>query len=127
MILLTHPLPDRGTQERLEASFKTRICSPTRGEEFALLLEQSGCLVARGPAKIVNSYLARADRLLGIVALGAGYDFVDLDFATARGILISNGSGVAPQPVAEYVIAMVILARRQLLLDLDSWTTKVFR
>lgn len=59
------------------------------------------------------STIARADRLQVISRYGSGVDRVDLDAATARGIVVTNTPGVNRFAVAELAIGLMIsLARR---------------
>ncbi len=59
------------------------------------------------------SVLSRADKLQVISRYGSGVDRVDLDAATARGIVVTNTPGVNRIAVAELTIALMFsLARR---------------
>lgn len=64
--------------------------------------------------KVTPEVIAAAPRLKTVVRAGAGYDNVDLDAATAKGIVVMNTPGQNANAVAELAIAMMIyMARTQ--------------
>src|SRR4029079_2329987 len=52
--------------------------------------------------------LARAPNLLIVSTNGAGYDTVDVDACTARGVLVVNQSGGHAEAVAEHVVGLML-------------------
>lgn len=57
--------------------------------------------------KVDEELLSSAEKLK-LVQTGAGYDNVDVDACTKRGIWVANGAGVNAQAVAEHVMAMIL-------------------
>lgn len=55
-----------------------------------------------------------APRLRAIANIGVGYDNVDLQHATARGILVANTPGVLSDAVADCTMGMIIAIARRL-------------
>jgi glyoxylate reductase len=84
--------------------------------DFELLPQPTGAagVVAVPGDRIDGSFLDAAGPQLRVVALHAvGYDNVDLEAATARGVLVTNTPDVLTEATAELTIALLLaLARR---------------
>ena len=61
---------------------------------------------------ITERNLARADRLKIVARNGVGYDRVNLDDCTARGIVVTNTPGVMANAVADLTLALVLATVR---------------
>ena len=62
--------------------------------------------------KVTSEVLAAAPNLKIVVRAGAGYDNVDLEAATARGVVVMNTPGQNANAVAELTIAMMVFMAR---------------
>ena len=62
--------------------------------------------------KVTAEVLAAAPNLKIVVRAGAGYDNVDLEAATARGVVVMNTPGQNANAVAELTIAMMVFMAR---------------
>lgn len=62
--------------------------------------------------KVDAEVLAAAAKLKIVVRAGAGYDNVDLDAATQRGVVVMNTPGQNANAVAELVLGMLVYAMR---------------
>ena len=62
--------------------------------------------------KVTAEILAAAKNLKIVVRAGAGYDNVDLDAATERGVVVMNTPGQNANAVAELTIAMMVFMAR---------------
>ena len=114
--LHTVPGPALKMRERIEsAGFQVEIKSRGRSldaAEVIPLLPGVGGYLA-GNDVLSAEVLAHADRLRVISRQGAGYDRIDLDECTRRGIVVCNAFGAGAPAVAEFAIAaMLVLARR---------------
>ena len=58
--------------------------------------------------------LGRVDRLRVVAKHGAGLDNVDVDAATARGVLVCNTPGANARSVAEHALLLLLAVRRSL-------------
>ena len=58
--------------------------------------------------KYDGSVMDRASRALAIVRTGIGYDRVDVDAATARGIAVCNTPDAPTVSTAEHAIALLL-------------------
>ncbi|MCD6530251.1 hydroxyacid dehydrogenase [Candidatus Bathyarchaeota archaeon] len=61
-------------------------------------------------SKVVDS----VESLRGIVVYGVGYDHVDVEAASERGIYVANARGANAESVAEHVFAMILAFSRKL-------------
>ncbi len=59
---------------------------------------------------------AKAPNLLAVCSLGAGYDVIDVDAATAAGIIVCNQSGANKEAVAEHAMALMLTLSKKVML-----------
>jgi len=64
--------------------------------------------------RIGTPVLERAPGLKGVIAYGAGYDHVDVDFAARRGVLVCNCRGENAQAVAEMTFGLLLCLLRKI-------------
>jgi D-3-phosphoglycerate dehydrogenase / 2-oxoglutarate reductase len=68
-----------------------------------------------GERWLANSNLiAQCDSLLAICSAGAGYDVIDVDACTARGIIVCNQSGAGREAVAEHVLGFMLTLSKKI-------------
>jgi D-3-phosphoglycerate dehydrogenase / 2-oxoglutarate reductase len=70
-------------------------------------------LIVRG-TPLDAALLERAQRLRAIARTGAGYDNLDVEAATRRGVPIVYAPGVGSRPVAEGTVALILAAAKRL-------------
>jgi D-3-phosphoglycerate dehydrogenase len=71
--------------------------------------------VAGGEQWLANrAMVERCPDLLAVATAGAGYDVVDVDACTARGIIVCNNSGPGAEAVAEHALAMMLALTKKL-------------
>ena len=75
-------------------------------------LAQADALVVRSATKVNASLIASAPNLRVIARAGTGIDNVDLDAASARGILVMNAPGGNSVSVAEHALALMLSLAR---------------
>ena len=82
-------------------------------EELAETIGEFDALVIRSRTQVTAAILAKPGKLKVIGRAGAGVDNVDLDSATARGIIVMNTPGGNTISTGEHAISMLFaLARR---------------
>lgn len=82
-------------------------------EQLAADLADADALVVRSATKVTPALIAAAPRLRAIARAGTGVDNVNVDAATARGIVVMNAPGANTISVAELAMAQLLaLARR---------------
>ena len=74
-------------------------------------------LLCSNQIPITAELMDAAPRLRVISGFGVGYNNVDLEAATARGIAVCNTPGVLSAAVADLTIGMIVLASRGLVLN----------
>jgi phosphoglycerate dehydrogenase-like enzyme len=111
---LAFPLADPAAAKKLADS-----CDVVEGvgesrEDFLAALEDAEAVILRPPARMDAEAFSHAPRLKVIANIGTGLDHVDLDVARARAVTVIGGDGANAQAVAEFVVAMMIVAHRRL-------------
>jgi D-3-phosphoglycerate dehydrogenase len=76
--------------------------------------------VIASPEPYTEAVMAEADRLKLIARTGVGYEMVDLEAATRRGILVTITPGSNHESVAEYAMALVLALGRGVTAHHDS-------
>lgn len=94
------------------------VYSPSRGqrppaERRSLFDGISGAILASEP--VTADMLADASSLKVIARSGVGYDSIDVEAASARGIKVCNAPGINHHSVAELTIGLIIMTARRLL------------
>jgi D-3-phosphoglycerate dehydrogenase len=96
-------------QESWEVVFLPKKTGASVVEEIA----DADALVVRSATKVTAQLLEKAQRLRVVGRAGTGVDNVDLDAATAKGVVVMNTPGGNARSVAEHTLALMLaLARR---------------
>jgi len=82
--------------------------------EYAAHLGEAEALVVRSAVKVTKEVLAKAPRLRVIGRAGVGVDNVDMEAATAAGVLVMNTPGGNAIAVAEHTIGLMISLARHI-------------
>jgi phosphoglycerate dehydrogenase-like enzyme len=117
-VLLVYPLLDATVDAELHSDSTLDVIDAA-GDAFDDLrrgLVGADAVIMRGPARLTAALIDRADGLRVIGELGSGTDNIDVAAATARGIRVVNGTGVAADSVAEFVLGAMVTAHRGFLL-----------
>jgi len=64
---------------------------------------------------VTSRVMDASDRLRGIVVYGVGYDHVDVEAATERGLYVANARGANAVSVAEHAFALILAVSRRLI------------
>lgn len=113
-VILVYPLPDPVQEARLGEYVEIVRPNSVTEDALAEALSSADGIVIRGPARLTRELIERAPRLRAIAAQGSGTDAIDVAAATAAGIPVIHGAGVAPTAVAEYVIGAMVVGHRRL-------------
>ena len=82
-------------------------------EAWSALAEADGAVISSRP-KCNGAWMDRAPRLRVLARSGIGYDNVDVDAATARGICVVNTPEAPTEPTAEQAIAFILMLARRI-------------
>ncbi len=95
---------------RLLARFDGQVAVTfAKGDDFARALPGADVVVAGG---LSDDQLARAGRLRWLSSVAAGLDELDTPAFLARGVALTNASGVHGPNIAEHVLAMMLMFTR---------------
>src|SRR5208282_3602701 len=113
-ILIADSVSERAVEILREQKSWDVVFLPKKAEaNVAEEIRDAEALVVRSATKVTSQLLASAERLRVIGRAGVGVDNVDLDAATAKGVVVMNTPGGNAQSVAEHTMALLLaLARR---------------
>src|SRR5205085_3055093 len=83
-------------------------------KEYELHLAEADALVVRSAVQVTAEVLAKAPKLRVIGRAGIGVDNVDLEAATAAGVLVMNTPGGNAASVAEHSLALMLSMARHI-------------
>jgi lactate dehydrogenase-like 2-hydroxyacid dehydrogenase len=87
------------------------ILAPTPAERAQAIATHGGridAVLTRGPLGLYGDEIAALPALKIICVIGAGYEHVDLQAASDRGISVTNGAGVNASSVADHAMALLL-------------------
>src|SRR5262245_41332457 len=114
-ILVSYPLPDeaiRMARERADVDVHQGPAPLTREELIARLKGRQG-LVALITEIIDEALLAACPELRVVANVAVGYNNVDVDAATRRGVVITNTPDVLTDTTADFAWALLMAAARR--------------
>jgi glyoxylate reductase len=115
-ILATHRLfeePRAKLADRFEVEFWNDSDRPPRGEVLRRVADKDGliCLLTE---KVDAELIAPAPSLRMVANIAVGYDNIDLDACTRRGIAVSNTPGVLDDTTADFAWTLLMAIARRL-------------
>ncbi|MCS7033969.1 MAG: phosphoglycerate dehydrogenase [Phycisphaerae bacterium] len=112
-ILVADKLADEGLAYLKDCGFEYEVKIGLKEEELAAEVGKYDALIVRSGAKVTARVLERPGALRAIARAGVGVDNIDLDAATAKGILVLNTAEASTLSTAEHALAlMYALARK---------------
>src|SRR6185437_5605051 len=109
-ILVAEPLAPAGVELlRAQPGWDVVVSNP---KEYEAHLADSDALIVRSAVKVTKGVLAKAPNLRVIGRAGVGVDNVDLEAATAAGVLVMNTPGGNAVSVAEHTLALMLSMAR---------------
>jgi D-3-phosphoglycerate dehydrogenase len=109
-ILVAEPLAPAGVELlRNQRGWDVVISNP---KEYEAHLADSDALIVRSAVKVTKDVLAKAPKLRIIGRAGVGVDNVDIEAATAAGVLVMNTPGGNAVSVAEHTLALMLSMAR---------------
>ncbi len=111
-ILIAEPLAAAGIDLfKSQPGWNTIVSNP---KEYSQHLSDADALLVRSAVQVDKSVLEKAPKLRVIGRAGVGVDNVDLDAATAAGVLVMNTPGGNAISVAEHTLAMMLAMARHI-------------
>jgi D-3-phosphoglycerate dehydrogenase len=114
-ILIADKLADEGLDflRNQGTPFDVKVGLPEQELAAALASGVYDAMIVRSGAKVTAAVLENPGKLQAIARAGVGVDNIDLDAATARGILVLNTAEASTLSTAEHALALMLsLARR---------------
>src|SRR6266478_4963038 len=109
-ILIAEPLAAAGIELfQSQPGWNTIVSNP---KEYAQHLCEADALLVRSAVQVTKEVLAKAPKLRVIGRAGVGVDNVDLNAATAAGVLVMNTPGGNAASVAEHALAVMLAMAR---------------
>src|SRR5471030_807316 len=111
-ILIAEPLAAAGIELfKSQPGWNTIVSNP---KEYSRHLADADALLVRSVVQVDQSVLEKAPKLRVIGRAGVGVDNVDLDAATAAGVLVMNTPGGNAISVAEHTLALMLAMARHI-------------
>src|SRR5581483_1449128 len=111
-ILIAEPLAAAGVELfQSQPGWTTVVSNP---KEYAQHLADADALLVRSAVQVNRELLSKAPRLRVVGRAGVGVDNVDLDAATAAGVLVMNTPGGNAISVAEHTLALMLAMARHI-------------
>jgi D-3-phosphoglycerate dehydrogenase len=112
-ILVADKLADEGLAYLKESGVAFDVKIGLKEDELAATVGAYDALIVRSGAKVTAKVLAEPGNLRAIARAGVGVDNIDLDAATAKGILVLNTAEASTLSTAEHALALMMsLARK---------------
>jgi len=112
-ILVTDPIAQDGILA-LEAHARVDVRQGLTPVELLNILPEYEALVVRSETKVTAEVIAAGVRLQVIGRAGVGVDNIDVDAATARGIVVVNAPAGNTVAVAEHTLGLILAAARNI-------------
>ena len=111
-ILVAEPLAAAGLELlRAQAGWDIVVSNP---KEYAEHLGDCDALLVRSAVKVNKDVLSKSPKLKVVGRAGVGVDNVDLEAATAAGVLVMNTPGGNAISVAEHTIGLMLSLARSI-------------
>lgn len=111
-VLVAEPLAPAGVELlRNQTGWDVVISNP---KEYEAHLADCEALIVRSAVKVTKDVLQKSPKLRVIGRAGVGVDNVDLEAATAAGVLVMNTPGGNAISVAEHTLALMLSMARSI-------------
>ncbi len=112
-ILVADKLADEGLEFLTQSGVSYDVKIGLKEAELAAEIPNYDGLIVRSGAKVTAKCLVEPGLLRAIARAGVGVDNIDLDAATAKGILVLNTAAASTLSTAEHALALMLsLARK---------------
>lgn len=117
-VLITEPLPLVEEEKKILSRYASITVANTTSEDQLVELVKDVDVIMVVYAKITKRIINSATKLKGIIRYGIGVDNIDLEAATAKGVIVANVPDYAIETVADHTWALILaLVRRIVIAD----------
>ncbi|MCC7243973.1 MAG: phosphoglycerate dehydrogenase, partial [Acidobacteria bacterium] len=113
-IVIADDLPKSAVELLRAEGWHIDATSGRTPEQLKTDLADADALVVRSATKVTSDIIAAAPKLRAIARAGTGVDNVDVDAASARGVVVMNAPGANSTSVAELAMAQILALARKL-------------
>ena len=113
-IVIADPLPSSAADLLRDQGWDIDARTGRTADELHAALANADALIVRSATRVDADLIARAPGLKVIARAGTGVDNVDLDAASAGGILVVNAPGANSVSVAEHAFALLLTSARSI-------------
>ena len=113
-IVIADPLPASAADLLRNQGWDVDAQTGRTADELHAALADADALIVRSATRVDADLIARAPGLKVIARAGTGVDNVDLDAASACGILVVNAPGANSVSVAEHAFALLLTSARSI-------------
>lgn len=111
-VVIAEPLPQAALELlRSQPGWEVIVSSP---EDYTQYLDSAEALVVRSAVAVTKEMLENAPRLRVIGRAGSGVENIDLDAATAAGVLVMTTPGGNAVAVAEHTLGLMLALARSI-------------
>ncbi len=120
LVFLVHPihLPDleQIAKEKLRYLAIVKTARNESGKELGRELRDATALIIDADVNISQMVIEEMKRCRIIVTASVGYDHIDLETASSKGIYVSNVPGYCAEEVADHTVGLMIAVTRKILI-----------
>ena len=114
-ILISDPLSEEGLKILKEVkNFEIDVKTELKPEAIKETIKDYDALIVRSATKVTKDVIAQAAKLKVIGRAGVGLDNVDLEAATAKGIIVMNTPAGNTISTAEHTVSMILALSRNI-------------
>jgi D-3-phosphoglycerate dehydrogenase len=111
-IVIVDSLPESAVAPLRLPGWTVQITPDGRSDQLVPALADADALIVRSATKVDKTLIDESPRLRVIARAGTGVDNVDVDAASARGIVVMNAPGANSVSVAEHTMALMLAVAR---------------
>jgi D-3-phosphoglycerate dehydrogenase len=131
-VLVSDPIADKGVDMMRQAGLEVDVKTGLAPEELERTIGDYDVIVVRSATKVRKPTIEAAKNLKLIVRAGVGLDNIDVEYAQAKGIEVTNTPAAATNAVAELTIGYLLALARRLpqttaSMRAGKWEKKEFR
>jgi D-3-phosphoglycerate dehydrogenase / 2-oxoglutarate reductase len=113
-VVIAEPFDERGVAVLARAGIEVVSCVGSPAAALHEALRDARGLIVRSETRVDGDLLARAPQLEVVARAGVGVDAIDVDAATAAGVVVVNTPGANTVAATEHTFAMMLAAYRHL-------------
>jgi D-3-phosphoglycerate dehydrogenase len=113
-VIVTDPIAEPGIERLREAGHAVETAYDAEGETLHAAVADANALVVRSGTDVTAELLDAAPDLAIVGRAGIGVDNIDIDAATANGVIVANAPEGNVRAAAEHTVAMTFAAARSI-------------